>query len=94
MPPENVYVVYAPYLPLSERVVVGAWELIPKAHLCESDAIDERAEKWARGFADLFDVREATRPFGAFARQLDGLVGDSIEESSVVDILASSAPLG
>lgn len=88
MSPEKVYVVYAPYLPLSERVVVGAWELIPKADLRESDAVDDRAAKWARGFADLFDLREPLRPFGAFARQLDGLVGDGIEDSIHVDNLA------
>jgi hypothetical protein len=88
MPPEKVYVVYAPYLPLSERVSIGAWELIPKSDLRESDAIDDRAAKWARGFADLFDLRETTRPFGAFARQVDGLVGDGIEDSTHVDNLA------
>jgi hypothetical protein len=88
MSPEKVYVVYAPYLPLSERVRVGAWELVPKADLRDSDAIDDQAAKWARGFADLFDLREPTRSFGAFACQLDGLVGDRIEDSIHVDNLA------
>jgi hypothetical protein len=88
MPPEKVYVVYAPYLPLNERVQVGAWELIPRADLRESDAMDDRAAKWASGFADLFDLREPLRPFGAFARQRDGLVGDDIADSIYVDNLA------
>jgi hypothetical protein len=83
-----VYVVYAPYLPLSERVRVGVWELIPKADLQDSDAMDDQAARWARGFADLFDLREPTRPFGAFARQLDGLIGDQIEDAIHVDGLA------
>lgn len=54
----------------------------------ESDAIDDRAAKWARGFADLFDLRESLRPFGAFLRQRDGLVGDGIEDSIQVGNLA------
>lgn len=52
MPPEKVYVVYAPYLPLSERVLVGTWELIPKADLRESDAIRRSSREvglWLRG---------------------------------------------
>jgi hypothetical protein len=35
-----VYMVYAPYLPLNERVCVGVWELIPKADLQDSDAME------------------------------------------------------
>lgn len=88
MPPEKVYVVYAPYLPLNERVLVGPWELIPKADLRESDAIDSQTAKWARGFADLFDLREPLRPFGAFVHQHDRLVGDGIEDLIQVDSLA------
>lgn len=50
--------------------------------------MDDRAAKWASGFADLFDLREPLRPFGAFARQRDGLVGDDIADSIHVDNLA------
>ena len=30
VPPATIYVVYLPYLPLTERIVVGDWELIPQ----------------------------------------------------------------
>lgn len=84
MPPSTVYVVYAPYLPLRERIVVGDWELIPQRDLQEEDALDGRVAELARGFAGLYDLRDTTGAFGAFACQLDGRVGD--EPSDVASI--------
>lgn len=76
MLPATVYVIYLPYLPLTERVVVGDWELIPQQGLLDVDAIDARTAQLARGFAGLHDLRETTHAFGAFGRPSDGKVGD------------------
>jgi hypothetical protein len=84
MPPSIVYVVYAPYLPLRERIVVGDWELIPQRDLQESDALDGRVAELARGFADLHDLRATTGSFGAFARQLDGRIGDDPKDVALI----------
>lgn len=76
MPPATVYVVYLPYLPLAERIVVGNWKLIPQKDLGDADALDVHTAELARGFAVLHDLRDATGAFGAFARPSDGSVGD------------------
>jgi len=76
VPPATAYVVYAPYLPLKERVVVGDWELIPQRDLQARDALDERVSQLARGLAELYDLRDRAGAFGAFARPLNGCVGD------------------
>lgn len=76
MPPATVYVVYLPYLPLTDRIVVGDWELIPQQDLQDADTLDPRTAQLARGFAVLHDLRGTTHPFGAFARPNDGRVGD------------------
>jgi hypothetical protein len=74
--PTTVYVVYVPYLPLTDRIVVGEWELIPRQDLQDADALDARTAELARGFAGLHDLRDTTHAFGAFARPRDGRVGD------------------
>jgi hypothetical protein len=76
VPPTTVYVVYVPYLPLTDRIVVGDWELIPQKDLNDSDALDARTAELARGFAGLHDLRDTTQAFGAFARPKNGRVGD------------------
>ena len=74
--PTTVYVVYVPYLPLTDRIVVGEWELIPRQDLQDADALDARTAELARGFAGLHDLRDTTHAFGAFARPRNGGVGD------------------
>jgi hypothetical protein len=76
VPPATVYVVYVPYVPLTERITVGGWELIPQRELQDADALDSRTAELARGFAGLHDLRDTTHAFGAFARPIDGRVGD------------------
>jgi hypothetical protein len=47
VPPATVYVVYLPYLPLTDRVVVGGWELIPQQDLQDADSLDARTAQLA-----------------------------------------------
>lgn len=69
---------YAPYLPLEKRVELGEWELIPRADLRDSDALDAEAATLARGFAGLHTLPHRFRDdrVGAFARPMTSRVGD------------------
>jgi hypothetical protein len=63
---ETIYVVYVPYLPLSLRVKVGIWELIPRSDLRDDDASDAHDASLARGLAELFALPAGTfGPVGA-----------------------------
>jgi hypothetical protein len=84
---EGVYFVYAPYLPLSFRETIGAWELIPRAALNDADARDAEVARLARGFADVFELpREPQHGVGAFARPVDGRVGDERDLDPIIDL--------
>jgi hypothetical protein len=82
------YVVYAPYLPLAERVTVGEWELIPRQSLALADSVDARAHELALGLADLYELPGgAGGPVGAFARRRTGRVGDDpIDAAPMLDL--------
>ena len=74
---ETIYVVYVPYLPLSSRLNVGMWELIPRGELRDDDARNARDALLARGLGDLFALPEGTLgAVGAFAKPRRGCVGD------------------
>jgi hypothetical protein len=84
----HVDVVYLPYLPLRGRSVVGDWELIARAELRTDDCLDERAEELAQGLGAVYLLPKNHRtPAGAFARPLDGLVGDPARDMRSFDDL-------
>ena len=78
---EVVDVVYLPYLPLHERMVIGEWELIPRRTLVDDDCLDERSVELAQGLADLYVLPEpAGTAAGAFARPREGRIGDEARD--------------
>jgi hypothetical protein len=79
----TVDVVYLPYLPLRERIIVGDWELIPRDELVDEDCRDPRTTELAQGLGDAYALPEqAGTAAGAFARSRDGRVGDHIADPS------------
>jgi hypothetical protein len=92
---ETLYVVYAPYLPLSFRENIGAWELIPHASLEDGDAIDAEVARLARGVADLFELpRGPHANVGTFARPDDGRVGDDPQDMALINDLRRALVAG
>lgn len=87
-PRSTVYVVYVPYLPLTSRVRIGEWDLIPKADLQESDAIDAQVTEWARAVAALYALPEPSRePVGAFGCLVEGHIGDDPADATLMQDL-------
>jgi hypothetical protein len=76
---EVVDVVYLPYLPLDERIIVGQWELIPRAVLVTGDCRDARTLELAQGLAEVYVLPQpAGTAAGVFARLRGGSVGEEI----------------
>jgi hypothetical protein len=88
VPGQTIYVVYTPYLPLTDRTTVGDWELIPRAAFQDEDAIDPHVATLARGFADLHELPGSGHGrVGAFARRRAGKVGDDPEDlAPIIDL--------
>jgi hypothetical protein len=81
---EGVDVIYLPYIPLAERVVVGDWELIPGSDLRTADCQDERVEELARGLGQVYVLPKDHRtPAGAFARGARAGLETRLEMSAV-----------
>jgi hypothetical protein len=57
-----------PYLPLSERVSLGPWTLIPAGDLQDDDATSASVAEQARGVHALYRLSGDRRGFGAFVR--------------------------
>jgi hypothetical protein len=72
-----------PYLPLSKRITIGPWELIPKSQLTAADAIAPEMVEHAHGVADLYALPSKSSGFGAFVRHADGGVGDEIDRTKL-----------
>lgn len=73
-------VVYYPYLPLTERLLVGPWELIPPHDLGEVDAGDASKAELIRGLVGMHVLPDSTiTSLGALARFGDGRIGDPFE---------------
>ena len=88
----TIYVVYAPYLPLSSRENVGTWELIPRGLLEDGDAVDAEV---VRAFADLFELPRRPRAnVGVFARPHDGRVGDDPADGAAINELHRALVVG
>jgi hypothetical protein len=64
-----------PYLPVSKRLRVGPWTLIPVADLQDDEATSPTAAEQARGINALYRPSANRRGFGAFVRA-DEPVGD------------------
>jgi hypothetical protein len=90
--PATVYIVYLPYLPSgSARARVGEWEIMPRSLLAEQDCVDARTMELAQGLADMYELPERLwQPVGAFARPVDGRVGDGPPEPPLTQDLARS----
>jgi hypothetical protein len=87
-PRETIDVVYLPYLPLRDRIIVGDWELIPRATLALDDCLDERTDELAQGLADVYVLPAgAGTAAGVFVRPRDGHVGDKLDNPQLVDDL-------
>jgi hypothetical protein len=66
-----------PYLPLTERVVIGPWELIPREQLTTDDTTTVAMVGHARNVDALYRAPERQwSKVGAFLRPPDRLVGD------------------
>lgn len=70
-----------PYLPLSRRMAVGAWELIPRQLFGPPDAISAEAVEHAHGIAALYRMPGDPRGFGAFVRHREARVGDESDRT-------------
>jgi hypothetical protein len=78
-------VVYVPYLPLGARIVVGEWELIPRAALSNDDCLDSRVAELSQGLAEVYVLPEgAGTAVGAFARPCEGHIGDQLDDLAEV----------
>jgi hypothetical protein len=67
-----------PYLPLSRRIVVRPWTLIPPEDLSDADAVSTQAAELARGVHALYRF-DGNRPgFGAFVRSAEP-VGNELD---------------
>jgi hypothetical protein len=78
-----IEVMLFPYLPLSARLTVGPWELIPKSHLAATDVRAAEMVDHAHGVAALYAMPGDSRGFGAFVRHLDRRVGDEIDRTQL-----------
>jgi hypothetical protein len=79
--PSHVDVVYLPYFPLKERIVVGEWELIAACDLKTADCQDDQAAELARGLGQVYVLpKDSKTSAGAFARPIDGRIGDEARD--------------
>ena len=87
-----------PYLPLSDRLTVGPWTLIPRETLSDGDAVSSEAAEQARGVAALYRMSGNSRGYGGFVRSEDARIGDELDlalgrlyQSVVVSLLDGNA---
>jgi hypothetical protein len=79
-----LHVILFPYLPLSKRVRVGPWELIPCRNFATTDAASARAKKQAHQLFDFYEApRDAGAPLGVVVRRARGKVGNRVRPSSL-----------
>jgi hypothetical protein len=91
-----------PYLPLSKRVIICSWELIPKSQLAVTDATSNDMVEYAHGVAALYAMPGRQPGYGAFVRHTTGRVGDKIDrtrlwalhDSVVVPLIDRNPSLG
>jgi hypothetical protein len=63
----RVLLMYAPYLPLRERLTVKGWVLVPAVALDEADAVSPCTALAAGGLARLYESVATTAPVGPHA---------------------------
>ena len=71
-----------PYLPLTRRVSVGSWTLIPAGDLQDTDAVSADAAEQARGIHALYRLSGDRRGFGAFVRGVSP-VGEELDSAGL-----------
>lgn|GEM_PF-1541300 len=71
-----------PYLPLTRRVSVGSWTLIPVGDLQDADAVSADAAEQARGVHALYRLSGDRRGFGAFVRGVQP-VGEELDSAGL-----------
>ena len=77
-PPRSEVLLF-PYLPVTDRVELGPFELIPRRLFEDGDAQHPWVAEAVRGLFELYKVRTASTGHGVVIRPQDGRVGDAIE---------------
>ena len=74
---------YAPYLPLRERLEVDGWALVPVAERGNADYVSDFAETAAHGLVKLYDTGRGDA-FGALVHRVGDGIGAGIPEGEVL----------
>lgn len=83
---EPTLLMYAPYLPLRERIDVNGWAVVPANKLEEANSASDFARVAAAGLVSLYS-RDDDAITGAFAyRESEGLGAGSIDGDDVLDM--------
>lgn len=81
---EPVVLMYAPYLPLREPLVVDGWQLVPVGELDDAESISAFAIAAAKGLAALYSASDNDAVTGTFAYRIGQGLGAVIDEDDVL----------
>jgi hypothetical protein len=83
---EPILLMYAPYLPLRERIDVNGWALVPVAELDQAEAVSDFAQTAAAGLARLYS-RDDDAVTGAFVYPVgEGIGGGQFDGADVLNM--------
>jgi hypothetical protein len=83
---EGVLLMYAPYLPLRERLDINGWALVPAAECEHGELARDFAAVAAAGLARLYATGDGDAASGAFAYRVGEGLGGHFDESDVLDM--------